>query len=143
MATKTLSISLSPISLPHKLRNPNPNLLQTIHLKKPTLIVCKSTPQLPAQAHQASPIAQPELQGTGAAAPTRGELFLERHQSVAASARVLNAGKNTKKKKKKESISDSLRISTRVASCYGCGAPLQTLETDLPGYVDSETFELV
>lgn len=144
MATKPLSMSLFPFSLPHKLRNPNPNLLQTIHLKRPILIVCKSTPQLPAEAHQTSPIAQPEVQGTGAAAPTRGELFLERHQSVAASALVLNTDKNTKKKKKKkkESISDSLRISTGVASCYGCGAPLQTLEKDLPGYVDSETYEL-
>lgn len=28
-------------------------------------------------------------------------------------------------------------------ACYGCGAPLQTFETDAPGYVDPETYELV
>ncbi|XP_020244474.1 putative nitric oxide synthase isoform X2 [Asparagus officinalis] len=32
--------------------------------------------------------------------------------------------------------------STSVACCYGCGAPLQTVELDAPGYVDLETYEL-
>lgn len=32
---------------------------------------------------------------------------------------------------------------TNVACCYGCGAPLQTVELDAPGYVDLETYELV
>nr|POF25442.1 no-associated protein 1, chloroplastic/mitochondrial [Quercus suber] len=29
-----------------------------------------------------------------------------------------------------------------VATCYGCGAPLQTSDSDAPGYVDIETYEL-
>lgn len=46
--------------------------------------------------------------------------------------------KNRKKKKDK-----ALKVSLAVASCYGCGAPLQTLESDAPGYVEPETYELV
>lgn len=45
--------------------------------------------------------------------------------------------KNRKKKKDK-----ALKVSLAVASCYGCGAPLQTLESDAPGYVEPETYEL-
>lgn len=46
--------------------------------------------------------------------------------------------KNRKRKKDK-----ALKVSLAVASCYGCGAPLQTLELDAPGYVEPETYELV
>ena len=49
----------------------------------------------------------------------------------------------TKKKKmmmKKEKV---LKVSMAVATCYGCGALLQTSDSDAPGYVDIETYELV
>lgn len=45
--------------------------------------------------------------------------------------------KKTKKKK------TEAKVSTSTACCYGCGAPLQTIELDAPGYVDNETYELV
>lgn len=46
--------------------------------------------------------------------------------------------KNRRRKKDK-----ALKVSLAVASCYGCGAPLQTLELDAPGYVEPETYKLV
>ena len=45
-----------------------------------------------------------------------------------------------KKMMKKEKV---LKVSMAVATCYGCGAPLQTSDSDAPGYVDIETYELV
>lgn len=53
---------------------------------------------------------------------------------------VLRENKKKKKKKRKEKV---LKVKTAVASCYGCGAPLQTSELDAPGYVDPDTYELV
>lgn len=36
------------------------------------------------------------------------------------------------------------KVSVSTACCYGCGALLQTeKEIDAPGYVDTETYELV
>ena len=55
---------------------------------------------------------------------------------MAASEAVFNAGK------KKKKFSGSWKASAESA-CYGCGAPLQTLEIDAPGYVDPETYGLV
>ena len=50
----------------------------------------------------------------------------------------------TKKKKKKIMNKEKvLKVSMAVATCYGCGAPLQTSDSDAPGYVDIETYELV
>ena len=50
----------------------------------------------------------------------------------------------TKKKKKKMMKKEKvLKVSMAVATCYGCGAPLQTADSDSPGYVDPETYELV
>lgn len=46
----------------------------------------------------------------------------------------------TKKKKKKED--KALKVSSLLPSCYGCGAPLQTSETDAPGYVDPDAYYL-
>lgn len=116
---------------PHLQKLPNPNLLPLRNPKphKPTLIFCcgAADPQT-----QQQPSAS---DGTGAAAPTRGDLFLQRQQSMAAAK---NKTKTTKVKKQKK-----IKLSSAVASCYGCGAPLQTTEVDAPGYVDSETYELV
>ena len=80
-----------------------------------------------------------EPEGTGAAAPTRGDRFLERQQADEAAKLVIKDIKKSKKKK----TNKLLKIKTAVASCYGCGAPLQTSELDAPGYVDTDTYELV
>ncbi|GMP24061.1 hypothetical protein CsSME_00001455 [Camellia sinensis var. sinensis] len=149
MAPKTLSPFyllpfLSPLSLPHHLMIPTPTL--RLYPSKPTLIFCKSLQS--SQTHKQTSstfdthlsVSTPELEGIGAAKPTRGEVFLEHQKSLADSAQVPAASK--KKKKKREKISRSLRPSTIIQSCYGCGAPLQTVETDAPGYVDPDTYEL-
>lgn len=52
---------------------------------------------------------------------------------------MLKENKKDRKRKKDK----ALKVSLAVASCYGCGAPLQTLELDAPGYVEPETYELV
>ncbi|XP_042484009.1 putative nitric oxide synthase isoform X2 [Macadamia integrifolia] len=136
------SVSLSPLSLSHQLGNPIPCLIFRTH-HKPTLITCKTTDS---DAQRQSPIFEAnasipnvELEGTGAAAMTRGQLFLERQQSMAAAALVLAS---EKKKKKGKKSNTGPKLSSAIACCYGCGAPLQTSEVDGPGYVNSETYEL-
>ncbi|KAH9678435.1 NO-associated protein 1 [Citrus sinensis] len=123
MALKTLTTFLSPLSLPHHFTNSTPKFLKTY--TNPTLIVCKST---------LSPETQFESDGAGAAAPTRGDRFLELQKAKEAAKVVLRDSK--KKRKKKDKV---LKVNTAVASCYGCGAPLQTSESDAPGYVDPDT----
>ena len=49
----------------------------------------------------------------------------------------------TKKKKKMSKKEKVLKVSMAVATSYGCGAPFQTSDSDAPGYVDIETYELV
>lgn len=44
------------------------------------------------------------------------------------------------KKMKREKLP---KVSSAVASCYGCGAPLQTSEMDAPGYIDPDIYQLV
>ncbi|KAA8533873.1 hypothetical protein F0562_031390 [Nyssa sinensis] len=149
MTPKTFSLSslssIPPLSLSHQLTSPNSNFLR-LNSSKSTLIICKSMQSL---SHEKTPtsesetlfsVSAPEPAGAGAAAPTRGQIFLERQQSLAASDMVLAASK--KKKKKREKPSGSPKASSVVANCYGCGAPLQTSETDAPGYVDPDTYEL-
>ncbi|CAI8615929.1 unnamed protein product [Vicia faba] len=117
MALKTLSTFLTPLSLPN-------NKFPKIHTK-PSLILCEfSRPSLP--------------EGTGAAAPSPGEKFLQRHQSFESTKLILKDNKKTKKKDKPLKPSNS----NAVTSCYGCGAPLQTSDNDAPGFVDPETYEL-
>lgn len=136
MAPKTLILSpLCPFPLFHQFRNPNSNYLK-FYPSKPLIIICKSTESQTQQNPQTEP------EGFGAAAPTRGEIFLERQQSLAASTTVLAAIKK-KKKKKTEKLNGYMKGSPVIPSCYGCGAPLQTMETDAPGYVDPDTYELV
>ncbi|OVA11285.1 GTP binding domain [Macleaya cordata] len=137
----TLSISLSPFSLPNKLTNPNPSPnnfpFKFINPLKPTFIFCKTTDSQQSQ-HQRQvssstnfSISTTEIDGNGAAAPTRGDLFLSHQQSIADAALILSTNKKQKKKKREKPKSS---ISTSVANCYGCGAPLQTSEVDAPGY---------
>ncbi|XP_022738621.1 NO-associated protein 1, chloroplastic/mitochondrial isoform X2 [Durio zibethinus] len=139
MALKTLSSFLSPLSLPSHHNLPNFNYTSLNIYRKPTPVSCKSTQS---QAQTQMPLSEPQLlssepEGTGAAAPTRGDRFLERQQVDEAAKLVINEIKKSKKKTKKV-----LKVNTAVASCYGCGAPLQTLEMDAPGYVDTDTYEL-
>ncbi|XP_022159881.1 NO-associated protein 1, chloroplastic/mitochondrial [Momordica charantia] len=103
--------------------------------------------QFSLETHQKSPptadtttssASRPEFDGSGAAAPTRGDRFLEHQQSLEAAKFVLKENKKNRKKTKEK----ALKVSLAVASCYGCGAPLQTSELDAPGYVDPETYEL-
>ncbi|VFQ73014.1 unnamed protein product [Cuscuta campestris] len=75
-----------------------------------------------------------ESDGAGAAAPTRGDIFIQRQHSAAAMAAAPK-----KKRHKKEKV---VKFSTLAPSCYGCGAPLQSSEMDVPGYVDQETYDL-
>lgn len=139
MATKTISTFFSPLTLPNNSIF-NPRIPSTC--TKPTLILCRA-PQ-PQQANNESPRSNTQLpdsrpgtEGTGAAAPTPGDRFLERQRSFDAVKLLL---KENKKKKKREK---PLKVSLAVACCYGCGAPLQTSEPDAPGYVDTETYALV
>ncbi|XP_048326532.1 NO-associated protein 1, chloroplastic/mitochondrial isoform X2 [Ziziphus jujuba] len=142
MALKTLSTFLSPLTLPHSsIFNPRiPNSSYT----KPTIILCR-LPQsqqthnnkTPLAAENQLPEPRPATVGTGAAAPTPGDRFLEHHRSVEVAKLIVKENKKNKKKKEKP-----LKVSTAVACCYGCGAPLQTSEKDAPGYVDSETYAL-
>ncbi|XP_065016149.1 putative nitric oxide synthase isoform X1 [Musa acuminata AAA Group] len=112
----------------------------------PIRLPCKPYP-ISCRASSASPSPSPsppppptsvELDGTGAAAPTRGDLYLERQQSMSAAALVLKKNKKEGKKKRR----NDAKLPTNVACCYGCGAPLQTTEVDAPGYVNAETYEL-
>ncbi|BAT91251.1 hypothetical protein VIGAN_06256600 [Vigna angularis var. angularis] len=125
MALKTLSTFLSPLSLP-KSKFPQ-HLLTT----KPGLVLCEFSRS------QKSRLPADESEGTGAAAPSPGEKFLERQQSYEAAKIILK--ENKKRKKKKD---NAVKASRNVASCYGCGAPLHTSDAVAPGYVDPETYEL-
>ncbi|XP_021285957.1 NO-associated protein 1, chloroplastic/mitochondrial isoform X2 [Herrania umbratica] len=139
MALKTISTFLSPLSLPnhHNFSNFNTKSLNIYRI--PTLVSCKSTQS---QTQSQFPLSETQLlssepDGTGAAAPTRGDRFLERQQADEAAKLVIKEIRKSKKKKKKV-----LKVNTLVASCYGCGAPLQTSELDAPGYVDTDAYEL-
>ncbi|KAJ8461641.1 hypothetical protein OPV22_034567 [Ensete ventricosum] len=112
------AITLSPIRLPSK---PYPVSFRA----------ASASPSPPPPPTSAEP------DGTGAAAPTRGDLYLERQQSMSATALVLKKNKVGKKNRRNDA-----KLPTNVACCYGCGAPLQTTETDAPGYVNAETYEL-
>ncbi|XP_027110515.1 putative nitric oxide synthase isoform X1 [Coffea arabica] len=150
-SSSPLSTSLFPFRH-HLVVNPNPSLLK-FPPPKPTFFVtiCKFGMESQFQTRRQEPNpsssqmhnypdTEPEPHGSGAAAPTRGERFLERHQSLSASTMLLPESKKKKKKKKdKDKVS---KVSSVLPSCYGCGAPLQTSETDAPGYVDPDTYEL-
>ncbi|KAL6131837.1 hypothetical protein ACLB2K_070210 [Fragaria x ananassa] len=130
MAPKTLSSFLSPFTL-----NTIPTAkLPNLHTN-PSLILCRFSPAHPKLPHPEPRLPEPE--GTGAAAPTPGDRFLESRRSFDAAKIIL---KEKKKKRLKEK--PLKKLSAAVACCYGCGAPLQTSEPDAPGYSDPETYAL-
>lgn len=140
LAPKPLSLSslpsLSSFSTPHLFQFRNPQLVHFRSLFSP--IICKSTRTDAAADY---PLSAPELDGAGAAAPTRGDVFLQTHQSSAASSAALAEIKKKKKKNKDKAAKSS--SSFNGPSCYGCGAPLQTSVADAPGYVEPEMYSLV
>ncbi|XP_052306076.1 NO-associated protein 1, chloroplastic/mitochondrial isoform X2 [Populus trichocarpa] len=134
MAPKSLSAFLFPLSLPHNLTYSTPKFLRIY--TKPSPILCKSQQTPTATAH--SSVSIPDQDGTGAAAPSRGDQFLERQKSFEAAKLVMKEVKKSKRREKGK----ALKLNTAVASCYGCGAPLHTLDPDAPGFVDPDTYEL-
>ncbi|WOL13260.1 nitric oxide synthase isoform X4 [Canna indica] len=134
MAGNLLFLSSSSSPLPLFSNFPN---LQTLapYPRKISQISCRaaSSPSPPSP----SPPSSVEPEGTGAATPTRGDLYLERQQSMSAAALVLKNRDKTRRKRR-----NGAKMHTNVACCYGCGAPLQTTEIDAPGYVNAETYEL-
>ncbi|KAJ6705785.1 NO-ASSOCIATED PROTEIN 1 CHLOROPLASTIC/MITOCHONDRIAL, partial [Salix purpurea] len=134
MAPKATSAFLSPLSLPHNLTYFTPKLFKTY--TKPIPILCKSQ-RTPTETSQSS-VSITDPDGTGAAAPTRGDQFLERQKSFEAAKLVI---KEVKKSRRRE-IKKAVKVNTAVSSCYGCGAPLHTSDPDSPGYVDPDTYEL-
>ncbi|TVU33732.1 hypothetical protein EJB05_25565, partial [Eragrostis curvula] len=80
--------------------------------------------------------------GVGPAAPTRGDRFIGRQLVNEAAARVLAPEDAERRRRRKEKRQVLARKPSGLASCYGCGAPLQTTEDGAPGYVDPATYEL-
>ncbi|MED6173028.1 hypothetical protein PIB30_055499 [Stylosanthes scabra] len=120
MALKTLSTFLAPLPL----QNPKSRTLILFQFPKSRSLKARLS-------------AEPD--GTGAAAPSPGERFLEHHHAAEAAKLIVKENKKNKIKKNKEK---PLKASRNVASCYGCGAPLQTSDEEAPGYVNLETYEL-
>ncbi|XP_074590313.1 putative nitric oxide synthase [Curcuma longa] len=135
MATTPLPFSsfLPLLSSPRKLsfRSLSKTLDPALTPCRPSPICCRATPQTPEDSV--------ETKGTGSAAPTRGDVFLERQQATSATALVLEKNNQDKSRRKRR---NGAKVPTNVACCYGCGAPLQTAEIDAPGYVNAETYEL-
>ncbi|XP_073105989.1 putative nitric oxide synthase isoform X2 [Elaeis guineensis] len=127
----------NPLLLSSKTLNPSffPFSTKALNPRKPSPITCRTSSSSASPPPPQLPV---EPEGSGAAAPTRGDRFLDRHNSMSAAALVIKKKDGTKHKKKKPEA----RASSAVACCYGCGAPLQTTEVDAPGYVDSDTYEL-
>ncbi|KAH0451083.1 hypothetical protein IEQ34_021775 [Dendrobium chrysotoxum] len=142
--------ALSPFSSLHSsfvLHNPqssNPEPFKKALLATfcPEPVACRASRRPPASETVSLPTTDPsavEAEGTGAAAPSPGERFLEHQHARARAVLILKQkGSNEKKKNKRgKAVSSSVEV-----CCYGCGAPLQTEEADAPGYVDPEIFEL-
>uniref|UniRef100_A0A0D9VB46 NOA1/YqeH-like C-terminal domain-containing protein n=1 Tax=Leersia perrieri TaxID=77586 RepID=A0A0D9VB46_9ORYZ len=79
--------------------------------------------------------------GAGPAAPSRGDRFLGSQLAAEAAARVL-APEDAERRRRRREKRQALARKPSGASCYGCGAPLQTAEEAAPGYVDPATYEL-
>lgn len=117
----------------------------------PFLSFPKTLPPLPpplkTHAHRTSLAAAPAPppappDGAGPAAPTRGDRFLGRQLATEAAARVLAPEDADRRRRRKEKRRALARKPSGLASCYGCGAPLQTAEEAAPGYVDPDTYQL-
>ncbi|KAJ1277448.1 hypothetical protein BS78_04G004700 [Paspalum vaginatum] len=97
-------------------------------------------PQTRCRASSAAP--PPDDAGVGPAAPTRGDRFLGRQLAAEAAARVLAPEDADRRRRRKEKRRALARKPSGLASCYGCGAPLQTAEEAAPGYVHPDTYDL-
>ncbi|KAL6530275.1 hypothetical protein OROHE_014628 [Orobanche hederae] len=140
LAPKPPTLSSVPqFPTPHPYLNPNPKpFYPNSHSHRPhTLIICKSRQSDTTD----SSVSIPESDCIGPSIPTRGDIFLHRHQSAVASATVFAEIKEKKKKNKDCKLVKASSAST-LPSCYGCGAPLQTSESDAPGYVECNTYNL-
>ncbi|XP_062217909.1 putative nitric oxide synthase [Phragmites australis] len=84
----------------------------------------------------------PPPDGVGPAAPTRGDRFIGRQLAAEAAARVLAPEDAERRRRRKEKRRALAQKPSGLASCYGCGAPLQTAEEGAPGYVDPAAYEL-
>ncbi|XP_074281850.1 putative nitric oxide synthase [Silene latifolia] len=151
MPPKTLTIFPNLPILHPKFQNPTSkfHIPYKTHFSKLKIIKCRANSDpITYETTQNIRVSKPETDsetetvGTGPSAPTRGEVFLEYHQAKAASKIVLSANKKKRKKKNDELLSGSVKVMNLVASCYGCGAPLQTNEADAPGFVDLDTYQL-
>jgi nitric-oxide synthase, plant len=97
-----------------------------------------------ARAASPPPPPPPTDDGVGPAAPTRGDRFIGRQLATEAAARVLAAQHaETRRRRKDKRQALATKQPSGLASCYGCGAPLQTEEDGAPGYVDPDTYQLV
>ncbi|GLJ08092.1 hypothetical protein SUGI_0081200 [Cryptomeria japonica] len=78
----------------------------------------------------------------GTSTKSRGDIFLER---ALAKRDIAWSGEKKKredmKEKRKNKKRNVLGLSNKPC-CYGCGAPVQTVEVDAPGYITPETYEL-
>ncbi|KAH9312666.1 hypothetical protein KI387_027701 [Taxus chinensis] len=86
-----------------------------------------------------SPKIENDAEGLDPGTPvrSRGDIFLER-----ALVRRDSAWAGEKKEKKKEKRTKIKKVVSTEPCCYGCGAPMQTVEVDGPGYLTPETYEL-
>ncbi|XP_065871468.1 NO-associated protein 1, chloroplastic/mitochondrial [Euphorbia lathyris] len=134
MAPKILTTFHSPVSLPHRLPHFNPKFLK--FYSKPTSIFCKFKQSEKTPEPQLS-VSIPEVGGTGAASTTPGEQFLERQKAFEAAKLIMKEAK--KKRREKDKV---MKMKSTVVCCYGCGAPLQTSNQEVPGYVEPDTYEL-
>ena len=109
----------------------------------PFLSFPKTQPPLALHRARALPSRPPDAAGTGPAAPTRGDRFLDRHLATDAAARVLAPDDAQRRQRRKDKRRALAGKPSGLPSCYGCGAPLHTAEEAAPGYVDPATYELV
>ncbi|RLM79456.1 putative nitric oxide synthase isoform X2 [Panicum miliaceum] len=112
-------------------------------LASPNPLTLHSPLALPSRP-RATPAAAPtpDAAGAGPAAPTRGDRFLGRQLATETAARVLAPDDAERRRRRKEKRRALARKPSGLASCYGCGAPLQTAEDAAPGYVDPATYDL-
>lgn len=84
--------------------------------------------------------------GSKVTGKTRGEIFLER--ALEARVQVSGEAPSAAFKAKKERARNKEKLAVAVARrsepcCYGCGAVLQFSESEAPGFLPLDTFELV
>ena len=108
--------SLSPLFLPHHLKISALKFPKIY--TKPTLVLCKASVS---ETHSSESVSGPD--GTGAAAPTRGQKFLEHQLSLEA---MTEKKAETKKKEEDDEEREGLEDFNGGGYLLRCGAPLQT-----------------